>query len=175
MGIFGDQVDLNNTRAPSGGGYYYEPGEYESEITAFKRIDARNKGTLFVLETRILKSTNPERPAGACPTLGFPLWGKSADVTPGKVAAAMQAAAGLNPYNPKDQTAISSFDWNAFAASALEDAQPLKGCRIHVQVLPKAPGKNYHKEFITPSEQLSDFQKKMKTAIEAELAKKGKK
>lgn len=48
------------------GGVYFEPGLYEVEVKAVKlQPSSRDSRIFFIVETRITKSNNPERPVGS--------------------------------------------------------------------------------------------------------------
>lgn len=163
MGIFGNAVSLNNTNGPSGAGYYYLPGVYESEITAVKKIKTRSKGEMVVVETLILESSNPDRPVGGRPSWTQLLEGKAIDVAPMNIKMFLTAAAGLNIFDQKDAKTIAAFDWDSFGDTALSEDNPLKGCRVHIEVVntKNKAGGDFSKHTFTPAKNLSDFQKKM--------------
>lgn len=160
MGIFGS-TSLNETKGPSAGGYYFDVGEYEFEVTAVKKVPTRGKGPMFLVETLVLESTNDERPAGSRPSWCQMIEGKAADVAPQNIKMFFTAIAGLDIYEQKDAKAIAAFDWDSFGSSAITEDNPLKGCRVHLEVFPKAAGKNYNKTKFTPSKDLNELQKKM--------------
>lgn len=132
MGIFSSSIDLNKAEAPRGGGFYYTDGSYESEITAVKIIQTRTKGPMFLVETKVLESTNPAIPPGSRPSITQMLQGRAADVAPQNIKMLMCAAAGLDIFSQKDAKAIAGQNWTLFGDSALADDQPLVGFRIAI-------------------------------------------
>lgn len=133
MGIFSSSIDLNKAEAPRGGGFYYTDGSYESEITAVKIIQTRSKGPMFLVETKVLESTNPSIPAGSRPSIAQMLQGDAADVAPQNIKMFMCAAAGLDIFSQNDAKAIAGQNWTLFGDSALADDQPLVGFRIAIE------------------------------------------
>lgn len=152
MGMFSK---INAAAAPSGGGYYLEPGEYELEVSAVKK--ATNKGEALIVEFLVLESNNEARPAGSRPAWVQCFYGRSAVVAPQHAKMFMVAASGLNIFDPKDAKQIEAEDWETFGLAALEADQPLAGCRIHAVISPRA-GKKYLDYKFTPSKNLSKFQ-----------------
>lgn len=155
-------MDLNNVKAPTGGGIYFQPGEYEVEVTGIKHVTTRQKGPAFCGECVILSSTNDALPPGARPSY-FQLtqWGKAADVAPQNIKMFLVACAGLNMFAPEDAKAIAAQDWNLFRETALSDEQPLKGVRIHVHCYLKENGEKELRTRLTftPGKDLTEFQK----------------
>lgn len=142
MGIFGQRVKLNEARV-SGGGIYFLPGLYEVRIEACKIVGERGK-KYFLLETFILKSNNPERPAGSRCN-----WMVNLDLeaAPGNILGLMIAANGLDADSPKDAKAIGDEDWDAVAEEAVGGDNPLKGELLEIEAFyrdkKKKPGEVY--------------------------------
>lgn len=135
-------------------------------------ITTQKNERMFILDTKIVESSNPERPADSRPAWTQKGSGEAALVAPQNMKMLWTAAAGLNIFDPKDSAAIAKFDWDAFEASALSDSQPLNGCRLHIsartQEKKKKKGEFFTKMEFTPSKNLTPFQLKLqKTAREA--------
>ena len=162
MGVFGNK-SLNEATAPTGGGYYFLPGEYEIEITAFKRIVTRKKGPMILAETLILESNNADRPVGSRPTWAQLLEGDSADVAPQNIKMFLSAACLLNIFADKDAKDIAAVDWDTFGGEAIASENPLAGCRgrgVATGTTSKK-GSDFTKTVFTPPKNPTEFQIEM--------------
>lgn len=133
MGIFGNQVKLNDAKV-SGGGVYFTTGQYVVEIEAMKIVQTRQKKDLFVLETKILESTAPDRSPGTHCNWAVTL---DLDAAPGNIKALLCAASGLDANGATDAAAIAAEDWDAVAELAVGDKNPFKGDKIRINAIMK--------------------------------------
>lgn len=160
MGIF---EKLNAAPAPTGGGFYYKPGEYEFEVVAVKEFTTRGGEEAFVVDTRVITSNNPDIPEGAQPSVYQGCSGAQADIGPITVKSFLAACLGLDAHNKRDAEAIGRVDWKKVGMIATSSDNPFEGFRVHTTVFPKTTkkGKEIDVHKFTPSKNPTDFQKQL--------------
>jgi hypothetical protein len=162
MGVLAT-INYSKTEAPRGGGLYFRAGSYEAEIVGVKDIITQNNEEMFILETKLLESNTDALPAGTRPAWTQKFQGKAAQVAPQNMKMLWCAIMNLNIFDPKDAKfieAIQEADWKAFASEAISDAQPLAGCRVHIEAVDtkSREGKAFTKVSFTPPKDPTEFQ-----------------
>ena len=162
MGVLAS-INYSKTEAPRGGGIYFLSGDYEVEVNACKDIITQKNEEMFILETKIIESTNALLPEGTRPAWTQKFQGPAAQVAPQNMKMLWCALMNLNIFDPKDAAAIAAIteaDWRAFATEAISDGQPLAGARLHVcafKTKNKAGGE-FTKHTFTPPKNPTEFQ-----------------
>lgn len=159
MGIF-SKVQESKV---SGGGVYFLPGVYRVEIENVKAIQSRrNNKDYFIIECRILESSNEDRPAGTSAS-------QAIDITnvmgPVNIKAFIAAASGITPTADDVNEQLIAF-WEEATDVELsieeicelvcdEDENPLQGLEMDLEcVLEKTrnTGSDFTKHYWTPRE-----------------------
>ena len=169
MGVL-TSINYSTTRATRGGGIYFRTGDYEVEVNACKDIITQKNEEMFILETKVIESTNPLLPEGSRPAWTQKFQGDAAVMAPQNMKMLWCALMNLNLFDPKDAAAIAAIeekDWKAFASEAISDGQPLSGVRLHVEAVATFSkkqtaefpnGKPFTKHTFTPPKNPTDFQ-----------------
>lgn len=130
----------------SQGGIYYEVGRYRAKINAVKMITSgRDNSLKFVVETTVLASTNPIRPAGMGVSYVVPQKFMGArGMIKEFIAAAMQV-------DPRNIEQVNAEVTEAVCEMVVGPTNPLAGQEVDLEVTPAAPGKNWCKHHWFPS------------------------
>lgn len=166
MGVLAS-INYTKTESPRGGGLYFRAGSYEIEVLGLKDIITQNNEEMFILESRLLESNTEALPVGTRPAWTQKFQGDAAKVAPQNMKMLWCALMNLNIFDPKDAKAIEGIteaDWKAFASEAISDAQPLTGCRIHVEAVDTTSkkGSPFTKCSFTPPADPTPFQVQMR-------------
>jgi hypothetical protein len=104
MGMF----DGIETAKPTESTPFFLEGSYKVQLVECKSVVNRNKEFLFIINGKILESTNPERKPGMLCGQIIKLSGVGSDSGLGNVKAFVARALQLDPSNPEDMAEITS-------------------------------------------------------------------
>jgi len=117
---------------------YFEDGDYLVRIDTLKYVNSRKGGSLVFIETTIVESSNPNRPAGMQVSASVKL---NSDMGPINYKRFMIAAMGykISDLPPKSPVAPDGKTWDAHAAESITPAQPFRGrmCRVQARTQEK--------------------------------------
>jgi hypothetical protein len=131
MGMF---KGLGQAKAQKGGNYFKD-GQYEVEIQRVLARENKDGHDCFIVETKVVSSTNPEVPVGmeCSQVVNLTKHGRSAA---GNVKGFLAAALGIDDadnYQPENGQAVDQF-WESQAEDAISEEQPLAGVRMTLNV-----------------------------------------
>jgi hypothetical protein len=143
---------LGSIRANQGG-IFFKQGNYVVEI---KKVENRTtrKGDTFIIETEILESDNPERPAGCKPSQVIVFKPDIIETQMGDVKQFIGAVLGIedaDSYVPEDGQDLDSF-WEEALEGAIGDDQPCAGVKLRLNCTNRATkaGGNFTKHVWSP-------------------------
>lgn len=113
----------------AGGGLYFEAGAYEIEVRKVLFKQNRSREDCFIIETKVIKSDNPNRPVGCTPSVVFNFRHDMAPVNVKRFVAAALEIADVDGYQPEDGQSKDDF-WDASTEFVVSEANPLEGMRL---------------------------------------------
>ena len=144
MGMFDGMENAQIGR----GGYYYKDGNYIADVVKCYSQDTRKIGNMFIVESQIVWSNNPERKVGQVPSWCVVMdWDTALGHVKGFIAA-------CNGADPSDDEAVKACftdaqgrDISVLAAEyAVSPDNPLAGTRLELEVY-SSPSKKTGKDF----------------------------
>jgi hypothetical protein len=109
------------------GGLYYLDGQYKVEIERVFTMKSRKREDLFIVETKILESSNAKRPEGMRPSWVVNL---KQDAALGNIKGFVAAANGIDPADVEQVDANVDEEACEFACSK---ENPLKGVVLNLE------------------------------------------
>jgi len=141
------------------GGVYFLPGDYTVDIEEVKFFTSRKEKDTFVIQARVLESTNPERAPGCKPSQVIILRPDILATCMGNIkqfAAAILELEDPDAYNAPftvgtQEDANDQF-WNETLEVLVSDDQPAKGIRIKLNItnIKTKEGKDFSKHVWGP-------------------------
>lgn len=135
-----NDADPTGSRLP-----YFEPGSYLVVIDDIKYKEARSGKSFYIIETTIEQSNNPVRQVGTPAACMIDMSNK--DMRGVNLKRFLGAALGVDPesdcilpggqhWSPKGPVAPDGRPWDHVAMDSCSDAQPLRGRRLSLNVVP---------------------------------------
>lgn len=130
--MFNDNNDpfagVDEANAKGGRNPYLLDGQYLLQVERIDVIRSREKKTLFLIEMKILTSTNPDRPEGLLVS-----WMTNLDKDMGPISCkrALAAISGIDPNSDAANEEITS----DVCRLAVSEEQPFKGAQVFAQAM----------------------------------------
>jgi hypothetical protein len=118
------------------GGLFFEPGDYTVEIDAVKYIKNRKDQECFIVEAKVLESTNAARVPGCKPSQVIMIRPDIRETCMGNVkqfAAAIMDILDPDNYVPEDGKDINAF-WDETLEALVSAEQPARGIKVKLNV-----------------------------------------
>ncbi len=137
--MFNDNNDpfagVDEANAKGGRNPYLLDGQYLLEVEKIAVIKSREKKTLFLIEFKVLTSTNPDRPEGLMVS-----WMTNLDLDMGPISTkrALAAISGIDPNSDAANVEITS----DVCRLAVSDENPFKGSQVFAQAMTVKTKKN---------------------------------
>lgn len=109
-----------------GGGVYFLQGKYTVEVIKCMLMNSRKREELFIVECKIIKSSEPKRPVDMKCSWVVKM---SQDAALGNIKGFIAAAMEVDP----DSDQISDSEWEDNCEAAVDDDNPLAGTIVDLE------------------------------------------